>query len=124
MIRNFDTKNDCAFSRQLKWEFLKYEIRKFTIHYKGNAKERKQKISHVESELKNLEISLDDANNLGKYGSIKNESDAIYNHIAEGIRIRSKCNWYEHGEKSTILLKNLEKQRSAQNTLTDEACYK
>ena len=109
---------------QLKWEFLKYEIRKFTIHYKGNAKERKQKISHVESELKNLEISLDDANNLGKYGSIKNESDAIYNHIAEGIRIRSKCNWYEHGEKSTIFLKNLEKQRSAQNTLIDEVCYK
>ena len=124
MIRNFDTKNDCAFSWQLKWEFLRYEIRKFTIHYKGLAKERKQKVSHVESELKNLEISLDDANNLGKYDSIKNELDAIYDYIAEGIRIRSKCNWYEHSEKSTIFLKNLEKQRSAQNTLTDEACYK
>ena len=33
LIRNFNTKNDCDFSRQLKWEFLKYEIRKFTIHY-------------------------------------------------------------------------------------------
>ena len=55
---------------------------------------------NLESELKKLEISLDDANNLGKYNSIKNELDAIYDHIAEDIRIRSKCDWYEHGEKS------------------------
>ena len=84
-------------------EFLKYEIRKFTIHYtKGLAKERKQKISNLKSELKKPDISLDDANNLVKYNSIINELDPIYDHIAEGIRIRSKCDWYEHGEKSTI----------------------
>ena len=62
-------------------------------------KERKQKISNLESELKKLEISLDDTNNLGKDNSIKNELDAIYDQIAEGIRNRSKCDWYEHGEK-------------------------
>ena len=53
---------------------------------------------NLESEFKKLEISLDDANNLGKYNSIKNELEAIYDYIAEGIRIRSKCDWYEHGE--------------------------
>ena len=78
LIPNFDTKNDCDFSWQLKWEFLKNKIRKFTIHYsKGFVKERKQKISKLESELKKLEISLDDANNFGKYNCIKNELDAI-----------------------------------------------
>ena len=56
---------------------------------------------NLESELKKLEISLDDANNLGEYNSIKSELDAIYDHIAEGIRIRSKCDWYEQGKKST-----------------------
>ena len=92
LICNFDTKNDCNFRRQLKWEFLKYEIRKFTIQYtKGLAKERKQKILNIESEFKKVEISPDDANNLGKHDSIKNELDEIYDHIAEGIRIRSKC---------------------------------
>ena len=74
LIRKFDTKNDYNFSRQLKWEFLKYEIHKFAIHYtKGLAKERKQKILNLESKLKKLEIILDDANNLGQYDSIKNE---------------------------------------------------
>ena len=82
------------------------EIRKFTIHYtKGLAKEKKQTILNLESELKKLEISLDDANTLGKYHCIKNELDAIYDHIAEGIRIRNKCDWYEHGEKSTKFFK-------------------
>ena len=50
LIRNFDTKNNSNFSRQLKWEFLKYETRKFTVHYsKGLAKDRKQKVLKLES---------------------------------------------------------------------------
>ena len=80
-------------------------------------KEKKQKLLILESELKKLKISLDDANNLGKYNSIKNELDTIYDHIAEGIRIRSKCDWYEHGEKSTSFFLNLEKQRGTQNAI-------
>ena len=47
---------------------------------------------------------MDDANNLSKYDSTKNELQVIYNHIAEGIRIRGKCSWYEHGEKLILFL--------------------
>ena len=133
LILNFDTKNDCDFSRQLKWEFWKCEICKFSIHYtKSLAKERKQKISNLESELKKLEISLDDANNLGEYNSIRSELDTIYDHIAEGIKIRSKCNWYEQGKKSTQFFLNLEKQWGTESAIkkliiddtevTDQTC--
>ena len=58
-----------------------------------------------------------DEDNLSKYDSVKNELDEIYDHIAEGIRIRSKCDWYEHGKKSTKLFLKLEKQRGSQNTI-------
>ena len=76
LIRNFSTKDDCEFSRQLRLEFLKYGIRKLTIHYrKVLAKVRQRKITHLESELKKLEINLDGDKNKGKYNSIKNESD-------------------------------------------------
>ena len=34
--------------------------------------------------------------------------------ILEGIRIRSKCNWYGHNEKSTKFSLNLEKQRGTE----------
>ena len=43
------------------------------------------------------------------------ELESIYDHIAEGIRIRSKCDWYEHGEKSTKFFLNLEKKSGNQN---------
>ena len=41
----------------------------------------------------------------------------IYDHVTEGIRIRTKCSLYEHSEKSTNFFFNLEKQRGAQNTI-------
>ena len=42
-----------------------------------------------------LQKNLDEDDNLSEYNNIKNELDAIYDHITEGRRIKSKCNWYE-----------------------------
>ena len=53
---------------------------------------------------------MDDNDNQSKYSAIKNELGTIYDHITEGIRIKSKCDWYEHSEKSTKFFLNLEKQ--------------
>ena len=36
---------------------------------------------------------------------------------AKGIKIRSKCNWYEHGEKFTNFFLNLEKHCVIQNQI-------
>ena len=41
--------------------------------------------------------------------------ETIYNYIADGLKIRSKCEWYEHGEKTTKFFFNLEKMRGVQN---------
>ena len=50
LIHNFSTKTYCDFSRQLTWEFSKYEICKFTIHHwKGLAKKRQQKATNLEN---------------------------------------------------------------------------
>ena len=43
--------------------------------------------------------------------------DKIYQQKTNGVRIRSKCNWYEHGEKSSKFFLNLEKSRSVQNQI-------
>ena len=58
-----------------------------------------------------------DENNLSKYNSVRNELDEIYNHTTEGTHIRSKCDWYKHGKKSTKFFLNLEKQRRSQNSI-------
>ena len=118
MIRSFCTANKCLSNRQLKWEHLKYEVRKFTINYtKQIAKEKRQRRIKLENQLKIPKKNLDELDNLSKYNNIKNELDAIYDNITEGIRIRNKCNWYELREKSTKFFLNLEKQPGSQNTI-------
>ena len=52
-----------------------------------------------------------------KYNAIKYELDAIYDHITEGICIRSKCDQYEHSEKSAEFFLDLKEERGAQNTI-------
>ena len=81
------------------------------INYtKHIAKEEQQQRTNLANQPKILKNGLYEDDNLSKYNSIKNELDSIYNHITEGIRFRSKCDWYEHSEKSTKLILNLEKQ--------------
>ena len=43
--------------------------------------------------------------------------EEIYDNIAEGIRIRSSCQWYEEGEKSSTLFLNLEKFNGMQSQI-------
>ena len=95
---------------QLKWELLKYEICKFTIYNtKCQAKERRKQQAYFKSELKKLENNSESRNNLRKYESLKNNLELIYDYVAEGMRIRSKCDWYEQGEKSKKLFLILQK---------------
>ena len=102
----------------MKWEFLKYEIRKFTIDYsKTAAKIRKQHKIDLEHKLKNFENKLTSEENRKLYNHYKNELETIYDHIADGIGIRSKCEWYEHGEKSTKFFLNFEKKQGSQKQI-------
>ena len=40
------------------------------------------------------------------------EINEIYNEISNGIKIRSKCDWYEFGEKSNKFFLNYRKTSS------------
>ena len=92
LIHSFWTANKSLFNHQLKRKLLKYEVQRFTSnHTKHIAKEKSQQRINLENQLQILEKSVDENDNLCKYNSIKNELDAIHNHIREGRRIRSKC---------------------------------
>ena len=118
LIRSFFTTNESLYNCRLKWELLKYEVGKFSINYtKQVVKENQKQQTNLENHQKIFEKCLGEDDNLSKYNAIKNKLDEIFDHITEGIRIRSKCDWYEHIEKSTKFLLNLEKQRVAQNTI-------
>ena len=70
----------------------------------------------LENKLKKLENNTNYNENL-EYIDCRNKLDKIYEQKINGIRIRSKCDWYEHGEKSSKFFLNLEKTRSTQSTI-------
>ena len=101
---------DDVFDEQSQWENLKYEIGKVAIHQaKVTAKKKRKKQHTLESKLKKLEKSLSCDKNVEEYHKCKDELDEVHDNIAEGAKIRSKCQWYEENEKSTKYFLNLEK---------------
>ena len=72
--------------------------------------------THLENKLKTLEFRPNFVNN-PEYTETDEKLDKIYQEKANGVRIRSKCNWYEHGEKSSKFFLNLEKFCAVQNQI-------
>ena len=96
--------------KQAKLELLKYEIKKFPLKF--SKEKAKQKRINRETLEKSLEAML--AANVDpeseNFKKTHDDLEKLYDEIAEGIRIRSKCDWYEFGEKSTKDFLNLEKR--------------
>ena len=74
---------------------------------------KKEKKQHeLESKLKLIEKSLSCDKNIEEYHKCKADLDEIYDNIAEGVKIRSKCQWYEENEKLIKYFLNLEKKHA------------
>ena len=98
---------------QNKWELIKYEIRKHTMKFSKNvAKEKRERKSLHENIVKKYKTMGEPHSITGEqYQNSKNELERIYNDLTEGYILRSKCKWYEEGEKSTQFFLGLEKKR-------------
>ena len=108
--------NENILDDQVKWKYLKYHIRKYTINFsKKLAKNTNKKITDLKAKLKHFEKHYENYVDNIDYKVFRQQLDAIYEEKAKGIKIRSKCNWYELGEKSTKFFLNLEKQCAFQS---------
>ena len=115
-------KNENITDEQSVWEYLKYEIRKFSKTFsKEAARSKKIESPALETKLKILESKVryrDDP----EYIHCKEELDKLYQGKINGAIIRSRCDWYEHGEKSSKFFLNLEKNRAVQNQIRTISC--
>ena len=101
-----------------KWEFLKYEIRKFSMKYSKTLKKNETiRKNLLEANLKDFETKLTNDENISLYNNFKKELEEIYDKIVEGNKVRSRCQWYEEGEKSNKFFLNLEKARASQGLI-------
>ena len=77
----------------LRWEFLNYEIWKFTKNISKNLVRKENKDRNFsEKELNRLEKNLTNFQTNQYYLECKQKLQNIYTEKAKGLRIRSKCN--------------------------------
>ena len=113
--------NDTYLTDQVKWELWKYEIRKFAINFSKkqaqNSRKLQRDFNYKETKIKNLEQTIINEDKFNEYKTAKGELENFYDNIATGVKIRSKCDWYQYGEKSTKYFLNLEKQKAVNGTV-------
>ena len=78
---------------------------------KAIAKNARKEIDSLETELQHLKADLKNYQTSQKYLECKSKQDETYSKKANRVRIRSKCKWYESGEKSNKFFLILEKAR-------------
>ena len=114
----FDFENDTYLTDQVKWELLKYKIRKFAINFSKKLAQNSRKLQRdLETKIKNLEHNIINEDIFNEYKTAKDELENFCDNIVTGVKIRSKCNWYQYGEKSTKYFLNLEKQKAVNGTV-------
>ena len=97
---------------RIKWEIIKYKIRKYTIKYsKALAKVKRGQIQALEMEINQLEKNLCE-HNTKQYTDKVNQLEHILEEKNKGVILRSKIRWAEEGEKSTKYFFNLEKRNA------------
>ena len=94
---------------------MEYKIRKFTKKYeKAIVENARKETDYLKIELKHLETDLKNYQTSQKYLDYKSKLDSK---IAEGVRIRGKCDSYESGENSNKFFLNFEKTRTPQGLI-------
>ena len=94
---------------------MEYKVRKFTKKYeKAIVQNARKEIDYLKIELKHLEKDLKNYQTSQKYLDYKSKLDST---IAEGVRIRGKCDSYEIGEKSNKFFLNFKKTRAPQGLI-------
>ena len=84
---------------------------------KNLVKEENKDRNFLDKELNKLEKNLTSFPTNQYYLECKQKLQNMYIKKVNGIRIRSKCNRYKNGEKSTKFFLNLEKYRATQGCL-------
>ena len=100
------------------WEYLKFKMGEFSRHTAMHlSKLRKEGREKLQGKVKNFKKSYSpSAYDLADYEEAKVELEKIYDHITDGIVLRSKAQWYEEGEKACIFW-DQEKNRKAKTCI-------
>ena len=116
-IKEIEIKLEPHSNPHIKWEFMKYEVRKFSISYSKSKYqlENSQRIYH-ENIVKRFSSTLDTPSE-SEFAESKDFLDQYFDNKTKGAILRSKSTVFEQHEKSSKYFLNLEKKRSENGTI-------
>ena len=98
--------------KRAKWDWLKFKIKTSSIAYsKQLSKDQQRREEELNSKYQEVLKKFQETTRL-ETKKLKNELEAIYDEKVEGIIIRSRARWHEHGEKNSKYFLNLEKRNN------------
>ena len=104
---NLNNFSDC----KIWWDLGKKRIKDLTIWCASKLKQdRNYKRIVLENQLKSEKLKLDQ--HTVKIHHLEESLKTIYHLESEGVKIRSRVQWYEEGEQSTRYFHNLEKAKA------------
>lgn len=107
--------------QRILWELIKFELRCITQNFSKKKAHDRNKIGNVlENKVNKAEAVLctnpsEEAKN--DWLNAKADFDNHFEHVTQGIIIRSRATWYEKGEKSSKFFLNLEKSNKIKSTI-------
>lgn len=119
IVKDVSSSKDIA-SFVSKWEYLKHQIRDFSIQFSKNlSKARSQLELELTKELNHLcNVSEMDNETKLQIQTLQSKIDELYTQKAKGAYIRSRARWIEKGEKSNNYFCRLEKRRQEKNSIS------
>ena len=98
---------------RIKWDWLKFKIKMSSVAFsKKMSRERRTLEEELNSKYQDaLNRFQQNPSNVTKQEAekLKSELEALYDQKVEGIIVRSRARWHEHGEKNSKYFLNLEK---------------
>ena len=96
------------------WDWVKYNVKKYSRLYSMNkCKQRHLEEQHLNRQFQEATAAYQNCpsqENLSVLNVLKEKMEHLYEKKVEGIIIRSRARWHEHGEKNSKYFLNLEKR--------------
>ena len=96
------------------WDWVKYNIKKHSRKNSMNKnKQRRREKQLLNKQFQNAHLVFQNdpsEENLVTLNVLKERMDKMYEEEVEGIIVRSRARWHEHGEKNSRYFLNLEKR--------------
>lgn len=123
-IENIETNFSQEFTDKLVfWDFMKMKLRQYIMKYSSNkAKERRSRIENIEKEIKALEEQLEVAPLRVISEEITNkktELRKLYDYAQQGLRIRSRAEWFEEDEHNPQYFEQLLKTNKRRSIIKE-----